>query len=361
MHQSTSLLLRRDGGPLPKNEGPTTDRGLGDSERNGLEPPPGQLAASSGGHRLHISSLHGSDSPRIQGEDVDHVERLAATEVVLPPILVHRQTMRVVDGMHRVRAALLRGEDTISVQFFDGSEQDAFVRAVTANTQHGLPLTRADREAAASRIIRSHPHYSDRRIAGHAGLAAQTIAAIRRRVTPGLHVAARVGKDGRVRPVNGADGRRIARDAITENPDASLREIARIAGISPATVRDVRSRMTRGEDPVALKRHAKTADEGDAVTRPAARRVLSPSREGPRSRTLLLDRLRKDPSLRGTEPGRVLLRSLAAHASGPGSCEALIDAVPPHALFLVAELARSCADEWLSFATRLEQCLNDKG
>jgi hypothetical protein len=35
----------------------------------------------------------------------------------LPPILVHRATNRIIDGMHRLEAAKLRGDETISVRF----------------------------------------------------------------------------------------------------------------------------------------------------------------------------------------------------------------------------------------------------
>lgn len=38
------------------------------------------------------------------------------------------------------------------------------------NTHHGLPLTRADRKAAAQRILDIHPHWSDRAIAKVTGL-----------------------------------------------------------------------------------------------------------------------------------------------------------------------------------------------
>lgn len=322
---------------------------------NGSSP---HVTVNSGVQQLAISALLGSDSPRVCGENTDHVELLAASETLLPPILVHRQTMRVIDGMHRVRAALLRGEDTIQVQFFDGSEQDAFVRAVKANIEHGLPLTRADREIAAARIIASHPHYSDRRIAADTGLAAHTVAAIRR-TSSNNQTSARMGRDGRVRPVDPEYGRRIARDAIRRNPQASMREIARIAGISPGTVRDVRRKMARGENPVSLKRRGNSAVDIQAAA--PMRGLLWSGRKEIRSSASLLDRLSKDPSLRSTEPGRTLLRLLHSRATVPAELNRLVSEVPPHSLFLVAELARSCADEWLKLAQQLEEDISENG
>ena len=61
--------------------------------------------------------------------------------------------MRVVDGMHRLLAALLNGRQTIEAELFDGTADEGFLRAVRENVVHGLPLSQADRRAAAARII----------------------------------------------------------------------------------------------------------------------------------------------------------------------------------------------------------------
>src|SRR5436190_22914423 len=106
------------------------------------------LTASGACRRIPIGSLLPADSPRLEGERIDHVRALADATVDLPPILVHRPSMRVIDGMHRLRAAQLRGEETVEVQFFDGGEDLVFVAAVQANISHGLPLSLADRQAA---------------------------------------------------------------------------------------------------------------------------------------------------------------------------------------------------------------------
>ena len=76
------------------------------------------------GDRVHlpIEELLPADSPRLEGEDLEHIRSLAELTDELPPILVHRQTMRVIDGMHRMKAAMLRGERTIEATFYDGNE-----------------------------------------------------------------------------------------------------------------------------------------------------------------------------------------------------------------------------------------------
>ncbi|MER6222661.1 ParB/RepB/Spo0J family partition protein, partial [Streptomyces sp900105755] len=127
-----------------------------------------------------IEALKPSDSPRGLRQDEDHVRKLAESGRDFEPILVHRPTMRVIDGMHRLSAMALRGHREMAVRFFDGSEADAYVLSVQLNVRHGLPLTRAERRLAASRILLSHPHWSDRAIAERTGLSDKTVGKLRR-------------------------------------------------------------------------------------------------------------------------------------------------------------------------------------
>ena len=198
---------------------------------------------------LSISSLLLDDSPRQDGENGEHARMLAEAEEQLPPIVVHDQSMRVIDGIHRIRAAVMRGKKEIEAKIYHGTDDDAFMLAVRLNIAHGLPLTRADRIAAAIRIIGSHPEWSNRMIASTTGLSAGTVGKLRRRST--VHDAQsnmRVGKDGRVRPVNGAAGRRKAGELLAVKPTASIRMIAKEAGVSPSTVHDMRRRLRVGHE-----------------------------------------------------------------------------------------------------------------
>ena len=140
----------------------------------------------------------GADSPRLHGEDLEHIRSLAELADELPPILVQRKTMRVIDGMHRLKAAVLRGERTIEAIFYDGDDAEAFVLAVRSNVQHGLPLTLSDRKAAAARIVILNPHWSDRAIAEVSGLSAKTVATVRSDAADLLpEDSRRIGRDGR--------------------------------------------------------------------------------------------------------------------------------------------------------------------
>jgi hypothetical protein len=286
------------------------------------------------------------------------VKALAEVGDCWPPLVVHRQTMRVIDGMHRLRAARLRGQAVVEVRFFDGDEGEAFVAAVRANVAHGLPLTLADRKGAAARIIGWQPQRSDRWIGEVTGLAAGTVGAIRRRMGPSApQGTARVGRDGRVRPLEMAEGRRKAQQQITSRPQASLREIAKAAGVSPATVKDVRDRLGRGQDPVPRGQRAALAAPAGQASAPRPGQDGSGAPGDTRDLAWSLRQLGKDPSLRYTEPGRALLRWLEAHACGPRRVAGLTDTLPSHCGYLIADIARQCAREWQDLATALEHRL----
>ena len=300
-----------------------------------------------------VLSLWPGESPRLDGEDKAHIARLAESDTPLPPILVDRRSMRVIDGMHRLMAASLKGQETIDVEFFDGSAADAFLRAVEANVTHGLPLSQADRSAAAARIVASHPHLSDRAIAESAGLAAKTVAGIRRRSTDAVpQLNARVGRDGRVRPLSSVEGRQRAAELLAENPRASVREVALGARVSPATVRDVRRRLERGEEPAPARPGAGDGRDDPAgrgqAARPKGRRRAQPAP------AFVLEKLLRDPSLRHNEQGRRLLRLLQHNAGGAQEWSAVIAAVPPHCADLVVQLARQYSQMWLDFAQELD-------
>ncbi|MFI0420255.1 ParB/RepB/Spo0J family partition protein [Spongiactinospora sp. 9N601] len=302
--------------------------------------------------RLPIAALRAADSPRSGGEDAEHVRLLADQDAPLPPIVVHRPTMRVIDGMHRLRAAALRGEREIEAVFFDGPQEDVFVLSVGLNSAHGLPLGQADRNAAAARIITTHWHWSDRAIASVAGISAKTVAALRRRSTGEVpHSNGRVGRDGRVRAVDPGAGRRRAGAVLAERPGASLREIAARAGISLSTAKDVRERVRNGQDPLPPRQrgapraaptraHAPrepVRDEIDAELRP------------------IVQTLKRDPALRQSEMGRRVLTLLDVHALESAEWDKLAANVPTHCATTVADAARKCAASLQNFASELER------
>jgi ParB-like chromosome segregation protein Spo0J len=306
-----------------------------------------------------VHLLRPADSPRSDGEDPEHVRVLATVETRLPPIVVHRASHRVIDGMHRLAAAKLRGDAMIEVRYFEGTEHEAFVLAVKANTTHGRPLTMSDRARAAERIIVSHPGWSDRSIAVATGIGARQVADVRRRLETRLDPTdrprSRIGRDGRVRPLDGAAGRLKAAEVIREFPAASLREIGSRAGISPATARDVRARIQRGDDPVPGPRAGTGEHRPVRPSAPAAPGVTPAA--GGADLAVMLRGLRLDPSLRFSDAGRDLLRWLMVKVPSPEQWNDLSRTLPPHTTYLLADIARECAQEWHRIAEDLDRRL----
>jgi ParB-like nuclease domain/Homeodomain-like domain len=304
---------------------------------------------------VRIEELHGSDSPRLGGEDLRHLRVLADMESPLPPIIVHRASMRVVDGMHRLRAARLRGEDQVQARFVDCDEASCFVLAVEANIAHGLPLSLADRKAAASRIIGCYPQWSDRRIASVAGIAARTVAALRPcpTVDPQHSDDIRIGRDGRARPLDSAQRRAAVGRLLAGNPGASLREIARQAGVSPQTVSDVRSqgriRPMQGRRGDPCRHPPRSAANGQLEDPPNA---AEPVRNG---RAPALSVLMADPAIRSTDIGRALLRMLNTSGAITRYGAQIQREVPNYSLPVIAEAALACSQAWHDFADSIQR------
>ena len=279
---------------------------------------------------------------RVDGPSSDHVAALVEIDGPLPPIVVQRGSLRVVDGVHRLLAARVLGAERVEVTWVDGDEVEGLLLAVRLNSVQGMPLSRRDRTAAVEQLLRHRPQWSDRRIAAALGVAHRTVGAARRRSTGAIPRSnTSEGQDGRSRPRDAAAGRRRAARLIAEHPDASLRAVGAAAGLSAATVLDVRRRLSRGEDPVPD--HARRDEPPPELPRP---RSADPARD--------LEALRDDPSLRYTETGRTLLRLLIATINLDHP-DRLVAALPTHSRAAAATVARECARRWTRLATELER------
>lgn len=306
------------------------------------------VAAAGQAARVQLDTLQPADSPRRGGTNAEHVRSLADAGEELPPILVQQSSRRVIDGMHRLAAAREKGQREISARFVDCTDEDAFVLAVVTNITCARPLPATDRRAAATRIMRHRPEASDRLIAELAGLTPKAVGTLRRQAAQTLpNPARRMGKDGRLRPVNPSDGRRIASQILEADPDASLREIAKRAGISIGTAHDVREKIRQGSDPISPK------------SRACSRCTAARTAEIPDDNVdfdLILRRLRRDPAVRYSQSGRTLLNWLSSpRLLSTADWQNIADSIPPHCSFEIIQIARNCAQAWTAFAEELDR------
>lgn len=260
--------------------------------------------------------------------------------------------MRVLDGMHRLKAAELRGDQSIEAVFFDGDEEDAFIAAVSSNAQHGMPLSFDDRASAAARILHARPHWPDRTVATVTGLTPKTVHAFRSRPQPpGTPQAVVVPLEHPARPAVPA-AVPAGRDGAPESrPSAPIHQVAQEFELEPGTVVDVLNRVRRGRRRAPEARPAYGTGEVSplappgpvpAAAAPYDRTVMTgagaeagPEGEGPEATDLVLDHVcdelfatltRRDQRLRARQylqglletPGRKTIRNIAAFAEGPG-------------------------------------------
>jgi len=206
--------------------------------------------------------------------------------------------------------------------------------------------------------LASYPHWSDRSIGLIAGVSNKTVGKLRGCATEEIsQLNPRLGRDGKVRPVSPANGRHRAAEFLSTNPRASLREIARKAGVSVTTARDVRQRIDNGESPLPDNLAKKVSPK--KVGQSGAAAPLANSSRGPRKHREgrgrdLLQRLRNDPSVRSSERGRELLRLLSTVVVAITACNEFAEAAPTHCSGTFAEIARKNARAWQEIAEKFE-------
>jgi hypothetical protein len=151
----------------------------------------------------------------------------------------------------------------------------------------------------------------------------------------------RLGRDGRLRPVDPLATRaRIAKE-LTRRPDASLRTIASAVGASPETVRSVRNEMrgaTGGSEPA------------ERVQREAEATVLGLlSRKSPQAPPV-----RDDRAFTDRDGGLQFVGWFDTTSVEPGDLCRYVDAVPLSRVYEIADEARRRAEFWEGFAVAVE-------
>jgi ParB-like chromosome segregation protein Spo0J len=284
--------------------------------------------------RVAVADLSPGFQLRLGKINQDHVNAIALAGGNWPPIIVHRADNSIIDGHYRYLAACQLGHSQIDCIYFEGGKESAFLEALRQNRDHGLPLSLRDREAAARQVLALHPDWSDRRVGFICGLAPGTVSRLRTKVVGAsdqdgqLH--ARVGRDGKRRPVDPRASRSRIVSALRAQPDGSLRNIARVTGTSPATVRAVR----------AERNPARNGNEHKASNvLPAA----------PFSPGWIFD-----AALLSAVDGESFARWFERTSIGD-EWPAFVMGIPISRIYEVADEARRRAAAWLEFASTVEE------
>jgi hypothetical protein len=151
----------------------------------------------------------------------------------------------------------------------------------------------------------------------------------------------RVGRDGRSRPVSTINTERRVLKAIAENPNASLRKIGAIAGVSPDTVR-------RGKLKAAAAAKGAASDgvasDDDTVAPPLLLRSARPA--DARS-------WQRDRALTSIENGRSFLEWFDRTRIGE-DWRRYVEVIPRSRIYDLADEAHRRAEDWKRFAQALE-------
>jgi hypothetical protein len=301
---------------------------------------------------LSVASLTLGPSPRKTGVVPEHVRVLAQLDGHWPPLLVNRADLTIIDGAHRFHAARMLGYRQVWCVYFDGDREEAFLEAIRRNTRHGLPLTLREREDAAAQLLGLHREWSNRRVAESCALAHGTVAKIREQLCSSgeaEQLNKRVGRDGRIRPVDSAETRKSIERALESAPGATARQIAAQVGASPTTVATVRSRMKQaaaGAEALLIPGSAYasgTSGRVQAVEQPGA--VPSASEA--------LGNWRSDVSLSST-PEQKLFLAWFEKTSIQEEWTEFVDVPPLSRVYELADEARRRAQYWEKFAQAIE-------
>lgn len=155
---------------------------------------------------VHGLRLRRDFQARLSGVNADTVEdyRVAmAAGDKFPPIVVYKlsdDSLVLVDGWHRVRAAKEAAVECLDAEVIEGTEQEALDYALyKANRKNGQRLSRSDMRSILEHTVRD-PRFaqaSDRQVASHVGVNHVTVSRIRREF--GLTPESTVGADGKLR------------------------------------------------------------------------------------------------------------------------------------------------------------------
>jgi hypothetical protein len=270
-----------------------------------------------------------------------------------PPVLVRRSDNKIVDGHYRYLAARELGHDVIECRYFDGGDQETFLEALRLNCSHGLPLSLREREMAASRLMGFHPEWSDRRIAKLCSVAPGTVWRVREAAGLADHVdpsASRVGRDGKRRPVDPQASRARIVSLLNEKPNGSIREIARLTGSSPATVRSVKIKLAL-ETGGCNTDGARVRDTFASIS-PLTTIDLQTLGRAPVAH--LSSNWLDDSALQSTDEGRGFVDWFEKTCIDE-QWRRFVEGIPISRVYELSDEARRRAAEWLDFASMLEE------
>jgi hypothetical protein len=185
--------------------------------------------------------------PSIRPIDEAQVTVLAGVLDRLPPIAVTEDDLKLVDGAHRVEAAVRAGRTHLPAEHLALAPGEVLAERIRRNSSHGLPLNLEERKRAALLLLAEDSARSNAAVGLITGLSTSTVR--RLRGCPGHSVNdpdTVIGVDGKRYPRDRAGRREAALEMLRRDPGLSDRAIAGRVGLSPTTVGSLRRTAATG-------------------------------------------------------------------------------------------------------------------
>lgn len=134
-----------------------------------------------------------------------YAEKMAAG-VKFPPAILFKDGDQFIigDGWHRLLAAQKNGDVTFPCEVAGAGKREAMRYALSANSEHGLPRSNADKRKAVTVALREFPNQSDRAIADMCAVHHDLVGTVRKQSqvaeSATCRISLRTGKDGKTYP-----------------------------------------------------------------------------------------------------------------------------------------------------------------
>jgi hypothetical protein len=216
---------------------------------------------------LSTIRIDGGTQPReeIDQKAVDEYAESYAALVKLPPVVVYFDGANawLADGFHRYHAAKKNGNQAIDVDWREGTLEMAKFFAAGANVAHGLRRKEADKKRAIMMLLETE---QGKRWSSERG----GVEKVRRHCGVSQAWASEVLANHRSDKLpSRAEKRAAAERVLDERPEAPCREIAAAAGVSHTMVENIRKDRERVELSKATGRPADGELARDSERRPA--------------------------------------------------------------------------------------------
>lgn len=215
-------------------------------------------------------------SPR-QGLNEDAVIRYMDSFPALPPIRVQRGTQVVIDGYHRAEAAVRLGLEQVAVLEEDVSDGDIRIVAALANSSHGEPLSRTERNRLAVLLVEQYGRMREE-AAGMLGVSAAVVTMALREAQLNRDLAERLGTETQI--INSSHVKalyRVGEEKRAELLDVIASKLDEQGNPRPLTGAELRVLVDRLLDPATPQAELKRL-----ITDPHARPQVSSAEPQPR-------------------------------------------------------------------------------